>query len=211
MSTRPSVSDLVARVRERLDPSARLVVGITGAPGAGKSTLALALADALVGAGVAAVVLPMDGYHLTQAELDRRGLADRKGAIETFDGAGYAALLARVVGEPDATVLAPAYDRSVEEVVPDVITVLPQTRVVVTEGNYLLVPDGPWARVRDLLDEAWYVEGEDEVRLRRLVARHEEFGKSPEHARSWVASVDEPNAELIRSTRQRADLVVRVE
>jgi pantothenate kinase len=187
-----------------------VVVGIVGEPGAGKSTLAAALVGALDDAGVLAVGVPMDGYHLTNAELARRGLADRKGARETFDADAFADLLARIRSDEHGEVRAAAYDRAVEERVVDAIVVAPEVPVVVTEGNYLLVDEGPWRRVRGLLDEAWYVETDPSIRLTRLVARHEEFGKSPERARDWVATVDEPNAALIRSTRQRADLVVRL-
>ena len=210
MHCAPSLAGLVARVRSLTSGDRRVVLGIVGEPGAGKSTLAAALVSALHDAGVLAVGVPMDGYHLTNAELARRGLADRKGARETFDADAFADLLARIRTDDHREVWAAAYDRAVEERVADAILVAPDVPVVVTEGNYLLVDEGPWRRVGDLLDEAWYVETDPSVRLARLVARHEEFGKSPERARAWVATVDEPNAALIRSTRPRADLVVRL-
>ena len=154
------------------------------------------------------MLVPMDGFHLANVALAALGRADRKGAIDTFDGAGYAALLTRLRdGGPD-TVWAPTYDRSIEESVAGAIAVPAGTDVVVTEGNYLLVDDGPWSAVRDLLDEVWVVQVAAEVRTARLVARHVEFGKPPERAAAWVATVDDPNAAFVRSTFARADLVI---
>ena len=150
----------------------------------------------------------MDGFHLANVALAALGRAERKGAIDTFDGAGYAALLTRLRdGGPD-TVWAPTYDRSIEESVAGAIGVPAGTDVVVTEGNYLLVDDGPWSAVRRLLDEVWVVQVAPEVRTARLVARHVEFGKPPERAAAWVATVDDPNAAFVRSTFARADLVI---
>jgi pantothenate kinase len=186
----------------------RVLIGIAGCPGAGKSTAAAWLARSLDPDGRRAVQVPMDGFHLANAELVRLGRRDRKGAIDTFDGAGYRALLERIAEGRDETVYAPEFDRRVEEPVAGSIPVFPQVGVVVTEGNYLLDPDGPWPGVRAALTEVWYCETPEPLRLERLVARHERFGKSPERARSWVRAVDERNAERIRAARHRADLVI---
>ncbi|MEW2135737.1 nucleoside/nucleotide kinase family protein [Streptomyces sp. NPDC005409] len=187
----------------------RRILGIAGPPGAGKSTLAARLAAAL--GPRRAVVVPMDGFHLAGAELARLGLADRKGAPDTFDAAGYVCLLDRLRrprGATAATVYAPAFDRSLEEPIAGSIPVAPEVPLVITEGNYLLHDAGEWASVRPLLDEAWYLAPDEELRVRRLVERHVRHGKDPAYARAWVARSDEANARLIAPGRHRADLVL---
>jgi len=181
-------------------PQGRLL-GITGAPGAGKSTFAAAVARAYGG-----VVVPMDGFHLPQDELERRGLRDRMGAPETFDAEGYAQLLARIARREEG-VLAPAFDRTIEAPVDGAIAV-PASGLVVTEGNYLLLDEPRWRAVREQLDEVWHVQSDEKMRLGRLVARHVEFGKTPSEARAWVESVDQPNALLVEAAADRADLVL---
>jgi pantothenate kinase len=183
------------------------VLGIAGPPGGGKSTLAQAVAD---GIGDEAVLVPMDGFHLAQPELVRLGIRDRMGAPHTFDARGYAALLARLRAGEDGVVYAPAFRREIEEPVAGSIAVAPEVPLVVTEGNYLLLDEGDWAGVRPLLDEAWYVEMDEDTRLEWLIARHVEFGKAPEEARAWVLRSDQANAAVVAPTRERADLVVRL-
>ncbi len=151
----------------------------------------------------------MDGFHLARAELDRLGRAGRKGAPDTFDAAGYAALLARLrAPQPGVTVYAPAFDRALEEPVAGSVPVPPEVPLVVTEGNYLLLDDPAWAPVRSLLDETWFLELDDRHRVRRLVERHVRFGKDPACAERWVRESDEANARLVAPGRDRADLVV---
>ncbi|MFI8966829.1 nucleoside/nucleotide kinase family protein [Streptomyces sp. NPDC053493] len=199
---------LVERARRLAGDGRRRLLGIAGPPGAGKSTLAERLAARLDGR---AVLVPMDGFHLAQAELERLGRAGRKGAPDTFDAAGYTALLGRLrAAEPGTTVYAPAFDRALEEPVAGAIPVPPDVPLVITEGNYLLHDEGPWAAVRPLLDEVWYVDLDDRRRVPRLVARHIRFGKEPDHAARWVADSDEANARLVARGRDRADLVVRM-
>lgn len=188
----------------------RVLIGITGSPGAGKSTLADALVATLndaEGAGFA-VHLPMDGFHLANRTLDALGLRDRKGAPETFDGWGFAALLARVKAETDHVVYAPGFERAVDEPVAAEIAVEPAVRAVVVEGNYLLLDVEPWRHVDDLLHETWFVEATEEERVRRLVERHTAFGRTTEAALAWAREVDGANARLIEPTVARADLVV---
>ncbi|MFI9244633.1 nucleoside/nucleotide kinase family protein [Streptomyces sp. NPDC053086] len=201
--------DLLTRARALSRGGRRALLGIAGSPGAGKTTLAERLVRALNGDGPPrAAHVPMDGFHLADAELDRLGRRDRKGAPDTFDAAGYAALLRRLREETDEVVYAPAFERVLEQPLAGVLPVPPEARLVVTEGNYLLLAEGAWARVRPCLDEVWFCELDEEERIRRLVARHEEFGKERAAAVAWVLGTDQRNADLVAKTRERADLIV---
>lgn len=192
---------------ERGRPSGRRLIGIAGEPGAGKSLLAATLVE-LVGPRAAAV--PLDGFHLSDSELERQGLRDRKGAPETFDAWGYAALLGRLRARPPHTVYAPGFERVLEQPLAAAVAVAPEVEVVVTEGNYLLLDRPEWRAARSELDEVWFVQVDRVLRLDRLVARHETFGKRQAEARLWVERVDEPNARQVAATGSRADLVVEV-
>ena len=152
--------------------------------------------------------VPMDGFHLADAQLRRLGRLDRKGAIDTFDGYGYLALLQRIRAQPQHIVYAPAFDRTIEQPVAGSIPVTPEHRLVVTEGNYLLDDDEPWQGVRAQLNEVWFIDVPRDERRRRLIARHVTFGKSLEEAEAWVRDVDERNADRIESGRDKADFVV---
>ena len=198
---------LVARAAALADLGPRRLLGIVGAPGAGKSTLAAQIVEAV---GPTAALVAMDGYHLAEAELHRLGRHERKGAIDTFDAAGYASVLGRLAAGGPATVYAPAFHREIEEPVAGSIPVPQEVRLVVTEGNYLLVPEEPWSGVRLLLDEVWYLDLDEEERLRRLVARHMAYGRDRAEAKARSYGSDQVNAELIATTRSRADLVVRL-
>jgi pantothenate kinase len=207
---RPDPDVLADRLEALAETRPRVLAGIAGAPGAGKSTVAEAVAAVLRARGVAVAVVPMDGFHLADVALEALGRRDAKGAVDTFDGAGFAALLARIATAGE-TVWAPAFDRELEQPIAGSIPVRPEVRVVLTEGNYLLLPEDPWIRVRALLDEAWYLDIDGDLRYSRLVERHVRFGKSRAAAEAWVQAVDEPNAARIRPTAHRADLVLREE
>lgn len=200
-------ADYLVRVRALLQDGRRQLLGLVGPPGAGKSTLAQALQHHF--AEVSQVV-PMDGFHLANTELQRLGRAARKGAPDTFDSAGYVALLRRLRQQAsDETIYVPEFRRGLDESVAGAIPVFPHTQLVITEGNYLLLDQGPWAGVAPLLDDVWYVDVDDTLRTDRLTQRHEHFGRSRQDAIDWVAHTDAPNADVIAATRARAQLMFR--
>lgn len=196
-------------VSERLEVlrarGGRCLLGLCGAPGGGKSTLAAAI---VAEAGPSARLVPMDGFHLAQAELDRLGRAARKGAPDTFDVWGYVALLRRLREPvPGETVYAPAFHREIEQPVAGEIAVPAEASLIVTEGNYLLL-DGDWGQVRALLDEIWFIDTDPALRDAWLLARHMRYGRTRAEAEAWIAQTDEPNARRINDTRQRADRII---
>lgn len=201
------LDELVARARGLASAGGRRLLGITGPPGSGKSTLAGAVAGAL--GTELAVVVGMDGFHLADAELVRLGRRDRKGAPDTFDGHGYLALLRRLRTADEPITYAPLFRRDVEYSIAAAVPVPADVPLIVTEGNYLLLDAEPWCRLDAVLDEVWYLDPPARQRLDRLVARHRAHGKNPSQARAWALGPDQENAELIATTKHKADLVIR--
>lgn len=205
--TQPASTTLPAmchqRVANLLSAGTRQILAIVAPPGAGKSTLAQVL---LAHYGDAVQVVPMDGFHLANSELERLGRRSRKGAPDTFDAAGFVSLLKRIKTqrEGDEVVYTPEYRRNIEEAIAGAIGVRASTRLIITEGNYLLLDDAPWHQVREVVDDTWYLDVPDALRQTRLLARHMQFGRSRSQALDWIVSTDEPNAVRIAQTRKHA-------
>ncbi len=199
---------LAARARDlHARAGRRIVLGITGPPGAGKSTIAAGLLAEL---GDAAVIVPMDGFHFSNAVLRSLGRESRKGAPDTFDVGGYVALLDRIRIPATEVIYGPSFDREIDEPIANDVAVAPDVQVVITEGNYLLTAVGGWHRVHPLLDQVWYVDVDPVLRRDRLTARHGAFGKDRLSAEKWANGPDEANAIIVTGSRAEADLIVRV-
>lgn len=202
------LSDLVERARALAVPGQRHLLGITGAPGAGKTTVAKAIVDKL-GPDLVAFV-PMDGFHLSNHTLIAWGRRDRKGAWDTFDVDGYVDLLRRLLHQEEEIVHAPDFDRDVDEPIGSALPIRREVPLVVTEGNYLLSDMGGWAGIAPLLDESWYLELADAIRLEPLTSRHQLHGMSHEQADVWARTTDQDDAVLIAQSMPRADLVIKM-
>lgn len=202
----PALTTALDELLHRLVPGQRLILGIAGAPGSGKSTVAQALQRELE----EAVVVPMDGFHLGNTIIDGTPLRDRKGAPDTFDVGGYVSLLARLVRRDEEVVYAPAFRRSLDEPVAASIAVPQSAPVVITEGNYLLSTLPGWRDIRQHLDEVWFLDLAGETRISRLVERHMHFGMDRDAAVAWANGPDQANAELIAATRDSADRLLKV-
>ena len=205
------VSSLVDQLRQRLaadDAPARLVVGLVGAPGSGKSTIAAQLETELKAAGIFAGLVAMDGFHLSNAVLDELGRGNRKGAPDTFDVEGYLTTLDRVRADGAPRVLVPVYRRDLHESVA-AGSIVSGTGVVVTEGNYLALETRGWGAVRERIDLLIHIDVPEEELVVRLINRHEDFGRNALDAGHWVRTVDLPNARLIATSVHRCDEVWR--
>lgn len=205
-----TVVELTARARRLASTGRRRILGITGPPGAGKSTVAAQLVQAL--GPETAVLVPMDGFHLANSVLNALGRRGRKGAPDTFDDGGYAALLQRLRNQTaeEPVIYAPDFRREAEEPIGSALPVRAGVPLVITEGNYLLLGGGRWPAARAAMDEVWYLAADDGVRRQRLIRRHEQFGKSAADARQWALGSDENNARMIQEQAAQADAVIRL-
>ena len=199
------IASIAAAIFKRAAGAQRFVVAIAGPPGSGKSTLAQRLNVVLP--EDASAVVPMDGFHFDDTVLDSRGLRPRKGAPETFDYAGFAALLKRIrAGEPEIAI--PVFDRSMELSRAGASIIGSGVKFVLVEGNYLLLDEEPWSALSGLFDFSIFVDVPRGELERRLLERWRGHGKSDEDARAWIASNDLPNIERVLARRRRADLVI---
>lgn len=203
-----NIGSLTDAILKRAAGAARFIVAIAGPPGAGKSTLSEGLAEAIAAAGENVAVLPMDGFHMDNAVLAEKGMLARKGAPETFDVRSFLATLTAVRAN-DGEVLVPVFDRSRELAIASARIIAPETRIVLVEGNYLLLDEAPWNRLEGAFDYAIFIDpGLDELE-RRLLQRWYDHGYDEETAREKAFGNDIPNARRVVASRRPSDIVIR--
>jgi len=206
------LKDLVERIVSSTAHTDRFILGLTGPPASGKSTLAHQLVDSLnMDGNDRAIVLPMDGYHLSNERLQELGILSLKGIPQSFDALTFVKLLESVKSDPKKIHYAPEFRREIEASIEDAIEIKAHHEIIVVEGNYLLWEKEPWNNLPEYLDEVWYLSLNESTRLDRLLKRHVANGRTEVEAREKIASTDDPNARLIEATKERADLVVTVD
>ena len=201
--------DAIARVSELLNSPNRFILGIVGKPGVGKSTFTQFLSEHIASESIS--ILPMDGFHMSNEKLIEFGRRDRKGAPDTFDVDDFAKSLADVRAGHGSDIRFPIFKREIEASIPDAGLIPAQAKLVIVEGNYLLHDDFGWEKIGDYLDETWFLDLDDELRMQRLIARHIQYGKTPEAANEWSRGTDEVNARLIEQSRSRATFTVTLD
>jgi pantothenate kinase len=204
-----TIEDIAGEVLSRAGDAKRFLIAIAGPPGAGKSTMADHIADALRASGETAAVLPMDGFHMDNAILIERGLLARKGIPETFDVRGFLDII-RAVRLADQEVLVPVFDRSRELAIASARPIAPDHRFIIVEGNYLLFSLGKWAELEGVFDYAIMLAPPIEVLEERLWARWRGYRLSEEEAGRKVYENDLPNGRLILGNRRRADVTLEI-
>lgn len=198
--------DYIEKAKKLCKSGQRAILAIAGAPGSGKSTIASLLHQALP---ECSVLVPMDGFHLSNKELERLERKSRKGAPDTFDIWGYKNLIERLKHQrQDEIIYAPEFYRTIEEPIAGSLPIFASTSLVITEGNYLCLTQGEWKHLHGLFDQSWFVTADQKERQQRLVDRHCYFGRSLEDAKAWVQKTDEPNAQLIEHYRSDVDLII---
>lgn len=211
-TTQSAAEKWAKHVMQKQDESGadRYLVGVVGYPGAGKSTFAAQLVEAInhLRGFEIAVVVPMDGYHYSNEELDRRGLRPLKGIPDTFDAEGFVRLISELKACCDKSIYCPLFDRSIEASIENEIEVKGEHKIVVSEGNYFLLDREPWKQLPDLFDEIWFINSSLEIILPRLLERHKACGRDEAGTRAKIESTDFPNAKLIEGTRSRATRII---
>lgn len=202
-----TVEQLVARAEAIVGEGQRQVLGLLGAPGSGKSTVADLIVEGL---GAKAAIIEMDAFHLSDELLVTLGRRDRKGAPDTFDVDGYVEILRRLTEPGAGDVYVPIFDRTLDTSVGSAQLVPADCELIITTGNYLLLDSEPWPRLRRFIDHAWFLEPDEDQRIDQLIARHVQYGKTPDEAREWVLRSDQRNAEMVQGSRDNANWVVRV-
>lgn len=205
------VNELYARV-EKLPPDGRFLLGIVGFPGAGKSTFSAKLAECInkkAGHEIA-VVVPMDGFHRFNAELKAWGIWELKGIPESFDAQSFVDLLQALKEQSGRRIGCPTFDRTLEEPTENGIFVEPEHKLVIVEGNYLLLANSPWNQIKPILDQTWYIDETLTAIKPRLLERHMKGGRTKAQALEKMGSTDLANARLIKTTRPGADKIIRL-
>lgn len=199
--------EYIERARALALKKKRAILAIAGAPGSGKSTVARLLHEAL---SDVSIILPMDGYHLSNKELERLGRKERKGAPDTFDVWGYQSLIKRLQHQQEGEIIyAPEFYRTIDEPIAGSLAVSHDIPLIITEGNYLLLSQGEWQHLAHTFDECWFVSTPTHERQQRLIDRHQHFGRSLEDAQAWVENTDEPNAHLIEQNHHDVDIIIK--
>jgi pantothenate kinase len=203
-----NIQNVAQAILDKAESGGRVIAAIAGPPGAGKTTFAHAVTAELTARGASAVIVPMDGFHYDNAILDAEGTRARKGAPFTFDAAGFLNLLQRLKSGEDRVAI-PAFDREKDLSINCAWLARAEDRILVVEGNYLLLDEEPWSRMRDLFDITVFLDPGMETLRRRLVERWLDHGHTPEQAEARAMGNDIPNAHYVLERSATADILIQ--